>query len=193
MLAALALWAGPALILDLVVVTSVAGGVIAASMAGWALLRPAEGLRGRATVVLGAERRAFVFGPRARGTLSAPSAPVVAFHDFTTVGGAPSGRPSRTQAYNSIQLRRAPPSGVRGIIVRYTPAAGQAPRAYGFGVEVEARGQTSFSFGARAGRCSPSLPGNVIAADAHVDVLFVDARGRLSAVASTQVVSAPAL
>ena len=39
MLAALALWAGPSLILELIVVTSVAGGVIAAAIAGWALLR----------------------------------------------------------------------------------------------------------------------------------------------------------
>ena len=39
MLAALALWAGPSLILELVLVTSVAGGLIAVAMAGSAKLR----------------------------------------------------------------------------------------------------------------------------------------------------------
>lgn len=159
---------------------------------GWALLRPEQPLRGRATAVLGDERRAFVFGPRGRGTLGAPRDPVVAFHGSVAQGGGPRG-PSQTMAYNSVELRRPPPAGVRGVIVRYTPAAGEAPRARGFGVAVEARGQRSFLFGARVGRCSPNLPGNVVRPDSQVDVLFVDARGRLSAPVSTRVGTAPAL
>jgi hypothetical protein len=152
---------------------------------GWVVLRPRARTTGRITGVIGAERRNFVARAASGSALAAPTQPTLRYYAPRPVQG-PRG-PGMSNAYNSLALGSAPPAGAYAVVVRNAPAAGAAAGADGFALPIEAPGQTSFTFSPNPGRCQPRLPGYLAEATRQVEVLFVDALGRISAPAPTRV------
>jgi hypothetical protein len=152
---------------------------------GWVVLRPRARTTGAIRAMAGSSERDFTMARASTEPLAPPSGPRLRFYPSRQVQGGPRG-PSTAAAYNTLTISAPAPAGTFGIVVRNAPAAGRPAAADGFAVPLDAPDQVSFSFNNAGGRCQPGRPGELVQQGASVEVLFVDAQGRVSeAVAAT--------
>ena len=146
---------------------------------GWVVLRPRARTTGAIRAMAGSSERDFTMARASTEPLAPPSGPRLRFYPSRQVQGGPRG-PSTAAAYNTLTISAPAPAGTFGIVVRNAPAAGRPAAADGFAVPLDAPDQVSFSFNNAGGRCQPGRPGELVQQGASVEVLFVDAQGRVS-------------
>lgn len=152
---------------------------------GWVVLRPRARTTGAIRAMAGSAEREFNMARASTEPLAPPSGPRLRFYPSRQVQGGPRG-PSTAAAYNTLTISAPAPAGTFGIVVRSATAEGGPAAADGFALPLDAPDQVSFSFTSAGGRCQPGRPGNVQQQGTAVEVLFVDAQGRVSeAVAAT--------
>ncbi len=152
---------------------------------GWVVLRPRARTTGAIRAMAGSSQREFTMARASTEPLAPPSGPRLRFYPSRQVQGGPRG-PSTAAAYNTLTISAPAPAGTFGVVVRNAPASGRPAVGDGFAVPLDAPDQVSFSFSNAGGRCQPGRPGQVVQQGAAVEVLFVDAQGRVSeAVAAT--------
>lgn len=149
---------------------------------GWSILRPAQPTSGTLTARLGSASRRFVFGPADNQPLPAPSTVSVSYVQPPHRADGMRSEP----AQNTVRLGTPAPASAYAIVVRPVPAQGATSSPPGFALRLESQDQVEFRLGDRD-FCGPPVPGAVVQTGTTVEVLYVDARGRLSAPQTVQV------